>query len=1085
MADRTDTMKTKIEISGEKEYRDACKSINAGLREVASEMKLVTAQYADNADSTEALTAKAAVLNKQLVEEQNKVAAAEAALKRMVSEGIEPTDPAYQKMQVNLNNNKAAMLDTERAISKNADALNKLSEGTGGAADASTEYQNTCNGINSTLAEVASEMKLVTAQYADNADSTEALTAKAAVLNKQLVEEQNKVAAAEAALKRMVSEGIEPTDPAYQKMQANLNNNKAAMLDTERAISKNADALNDLSEEASGAAQEIEETGDASEKSSGKFEKLGGVLRGIGTALAAVAAAAVAAAIKLGKDVVTQFSELEQNLGGAEAVFGEYADSIAASGEKAYKNLGLSQSEYLATANKMGALFQGSGLTQQRSLELTTQAMQRAADMASVMGINMEDAMNAVAGAAKGNFTMMDNLGVAMNATTIEAYAAGKGLDFVWASASGAEREEMAMRMFFETTEQYAGNFAKESVSTISGALGLLKASVSSLTAGLGNSGADIALLSANVADAFGAVVDNIAPVLESVAAALPQAVGALTSQLMRLLPTLLETASQLFAEILSALVQMLPALIPAAVQAVITITSALIDNLPQIIAAAMLIVQSLITGIADALPTLIPAAVQAIVTIIQGLIESLPLLLDAALQLISGLAQGLIAALPVLIEALPQIIAAVTTFIISAIPQIVDAGIQLFTALIGALPDIITAIVEAIPQIIDGIITAIIGAVPLLIQAGIDLLTALIGALPDIITAIVEAIPQIIDGIITAIIGAVPLLIQAGIDLLTALIGALPDIIAAIVEAIPQIIDGIITAIVESVPLLVQAGIDLLIALVQNLPAIINGIVAAIPKIIDSIITAVIDAVPLLIQAGIELFVALIANLPQIIVEIVKAIPQIIIGIVDAIGSLVYMLADAGLNLIKGLWNGIKDAAAWIWDKVKGWCSDLLGKIKGFFGIHSPSTVFADIGDNMAAGMGVGFGREMKNVEQNMKSRLGTTVRAMQRIGASMQLASDTESMKAVNQTARRLRAAVSATSRRYPEFKIAASSSGISGRETELTQLCRTYLPALLAKQQQSKIMLDTGTLVGELAEPMDAALGNLQIKKQRGLC
>ena len=1040
MADRTDTMKTKIEISGEKEYRDACKSINAGLREVASEMKLVTAQYADNADSTEALTAKAAVLNKQLVEEQNKVAAAEAALKRMVSEGLEPTDPAYQRMQANLNNNKAAMLDTERAISKNADALNKLSEGAGGAADASTEYQNACNGINSTLAEVASEMKLVTAQYADNADSTEALTAKAAVLNKQLVEEQNKVAAAEAALKRMVSEGIEPTDPAYQKMQANLNNNKAAMLDTERAISKNADALNELSEEASGAAQEIEETGDASEKSSGKFEKLGGVLRGIGTALAAVAAAAVAAAIKLGKDVVTQFSELEQNLGGAEAVFGEYADSIAASGEKAYKNLGLSQSEYLATANKMGALFQGSGLTQQRSLELTTQAMQRAADMASVMGINMEDAMNAVAGAAKGNFTMMDNLGVAMNATTIEAYAAGKGLDFVWASASGAEREEMAMRMFFETTEQYAGNFAKES-ETISGALGLLKASVSSLTAGLGNSGADIALLSANVADAFGAVVDNIAPVLESVAAALPQAVGALTSQLMRLLPTLLETASQLFAEILSALVQMLPALIPAAVQAVITITSALIDNLPQIIAAAMLIVQSLITGIADALPTLIPAAVQAIVTIIQGLIESLPLLLDAALQLISGLAQGLIAALPVLIEALPQIIAAVTTFIISAIPQIVDAGIQLFTALIGALPDIITAIVEAIPQIIDGIITAIIGAVPLLIQAGIDLLTALIGALPDII--------------------------------------------AAIVEAIPQIIDGIITAIVESVPLLVQAGIDLLIALVQNLPAIINGIVAAIPKIIDSIITAVIDAVPLLIQAGIELFVALIANLPQIIVEIVKAIPQIIIGIVDAIGSLVYMLADAGLNLIKGLWNGIKDAAAWIWDKVKGWCSDLLGKIKGFFGIHSPSTVFADIGDNMAAGMGVGFGREMKNVEQNMKSRLGTTVRAMQRIGASMQLASDTESMKAVNQTARRLRAAVSATSRRYPEFKIAASSSGASDRETELTQLCRTYLPALLAKQQQSKIMLDTGTLVGELAEPMDAALGNLQIKKQRGLC
>lgn len=45
--------------------------------------------------------------------------------------------------------------------------------------------------------------------------------------------------------------------------------------------------------------------------------------------------------------------------------------------------------------------------------------MQRAADMASVMGIDMQMALDSVAGAAKGNFTMMDNLGVAMNATNV------------------------------------------------------------------------------------------------------------------------------------------------------------------------------------------------------------------------------------------------------------------------------------------------------------------------------------------------------------------------------------------------------------------------------------------------------------------------------------------------------------------------------------------------------------------------------------------------------------------------------------------------------------------------------------------
>ena len=88
--------------------------------------------------------------------------------------------------------------------------------------------------------------------------------------------------------------------------------------------------------------------------------------------------------------------------------------------------------------------------------------------------------MESIAGAAKGNFTMMDNLGVAMNATTIEAYALAKGLDFAWNSATNAEKAEIAMQMFLEKTEQYAGNFARESTQTISGSIGLLQASLSS-----------------------------------------------------------------------------------------------------------------------------------------------------------------------------------------------------------------------------------------------------------------------------------------------------------------------------------------------------------------------------------------------------------------------------------------------------------------------------------------------------------------------------------------------------------------------------------------------------------------------------
>lgn len=169
-------------------------------------------------------------------------------------------------------------------------------------------------------------------------------------------------------------------------------------------------------------------------------------------------------------------AEFEQNLGGTEAVFGEFAENIQNKAKSAYENMGLSASDYMATANKMGSLFQGSGLEQQRALELTSQAMQRAADVASVMGLDTSMAMESIAGAAKGNFTMMDNLGVAMNATTLEAYALEKGVNFKWNTASNAEKAELAMQMFFERTQQYAGNFARESSDTFSGSLGAMKA---------------------------------------------------------------------------------------------------------------------------------------------------------------------------------------------------------------------------------------------------------------------------------------------------------------------------------------------------------------------------------------------------------------------------------------------------------------------------------------------------------------------------------------------------------------------------------------------------------------------------------
>jgi hypothetical protein len=72
-------------------------------------------------------------------------------------------------------------------------------------------------------------------------------------------------------------------------------------------------------------------------------------------------------------------------------------------------------------------------------------------------------------------------------------------------------------------------------------------------------------------------------------------------------------------------------------------------------------------------------------------------------------------------------------------------------------------------------------------------------------------------------------------------------------------------------------------------------------------------------------------------------------------------------------LWNGISDAGAWLWNKISGFFGNVVSKIKNFFGINSPSTLFAGIGRNMGEGIGVGFEDAMTVVSRDMQNVVPT----------------------------------------------------------------------------------------------------------------
>lgn len=360
-------------------------------------------------------------------------------------------------------------------------------------------------------------------------------------------------------------------------------------------------------------------------------------VKNLGSALREVGAAV----LDFVKDSVNAYAELEQNIGGSEAVFGEYAKAVQGYAADAYKTMATTQSDYLATANKMGALFQGSGLTAQRSMELTTMAMQRAADMASVMGIDTQSALDAVTGAAKGNYTMMDNLGVAMNATTLDAYAMSKGYETAFNKMSNAEKAEIAMQYFFENTSKYAGNFEREATETISGSLGQLTAAVQTWVAGLGNASADVTHLTQNIVDAFNSVVANVTPVVQNIISQLPVVVQAVIPAITSLFPQLLQTAFELVGTLADGVLSSLPQLIDTAIPLIVGFIEEIVNNLDKIIDTGIEVLLALINGIINALPRLIEMAPTIIMKVASALIQNTPQILAAGIQLILALIQG------------------------------------------------------------------------------------------------------------------------------------------------------------------------------------------------------------------------------------------------------------------------------------------------------------------------------------------------------------------------------------------------------------------------------------------------------------
>lgn len=126
-----------IFLEGEKEFRQAVTGINKELDTNKSELSLVTAEYAKNSDSAEALTSKIKVLKDQIELKTKKVKTMEDALAAVKKEYGE-NDTKVLVWQKSLNLAKADLIKTTNALDETQKSLDGAGQKTGSLAGALT-----------------------------------------------------------------------------------------------------------------------------------------------------------------------------------------------------------------------------------------------------------------------------------------------------------------------------------------------------------------------------------------------------------------------------------------------------------------------------------------------------------------------------------------------------------------------------------------------------------------------------------------------------------------------------------------------------------------------------------------------------------------------------------------------------------------------------------------------------------------------------------------------------------------------------------------------------------------------------------
>lgn len=317
------------------------------------------------------------------------------------------------------------------------------------------------------------------------------------------------------------------------------------------------------------------------------------------------------------------------------------------------------------------------------------------------------------------------------------------------------------------------------------------------------------------------------------------------------------------------------------------------------------------------------------------------------------------------------------------------------------------------------------------------------------------QAIPaalSFIGALVTGLLSALPDLTGTAIELVGALLLGIADQLPGIITAAMSALLGIVGKITspESITLLIQAAMQLMLALARGLIAAIPQLIDAVPGIITNLVESFYAMLPEIIGVGIEIVIALASGLVSNAGHIIAAVPRLVETIVRGFLAAVKSYWDIGKSIVDGIRQGIVEQWQRLKSDVSNLFTGLVSWIKNLLGIHSPSRVFADIGQNMAAGIGDGWASTIGDINR----QIGESLQPQYVVGVDMQ------GLYAQSATLQ------------------AAAVPGAGGDIAAVLERMDRLERAISGMQ----IYMDGDALVGSVASRMDYALGSIYTSKDR---